>query len=107
MKNMDEHHHDEPMEDSEISSWKKKMRWSWILAIPIALIMLSERIFGFIIFPEAYSSWVLVAMAFPVVFIFGYETLKGGLRGFMSLYFNMDSLIALGTIIAWLTGIFS
>ncbi len=107
MKNMDEHHHDEPMEDSEISSWKKKMKWSWILAIPIAIIMLSERIFGFMILPEAYSSWILLAMAFPVVFIFGWETIKGGTRGFVSLYFNMDSLIALGTIIAWLTGIFS
>jgi len=107
MKSMDGHHHDEPMEDSEIRDWKKKMKWSWVLAIPIALIMLSERIFGFMILPEIYSSWILLAMAFPVVFVFGYETLKSGLRGFLSLYFNMDSLIALGTIIAWLTGIFS
>jgi len=107
MKTEDSHHHDEPVEDAEIRDWKKKMVWSWILAIPIALIMLSERIFGFMILPEVFSSWILLAMAFPVVFIFGYETLRGGLRGFLSLYFNMDSLIALGTIIAWLTGIFS
>src|SRR3990167_6071204 len=107
MKTEDSHHHDEPVEDTEIRDWKKKMAWSWILAIPIALIMFSERIFGFMILPEVYSSWILLAMAFPVVFIFGYETLRGGLRGFLSLYFNMDSLIAIGTIIAWLTGIFS
>src|SRR3989344_5067707 len=103
----DTHHHSEIEEDSEIKDWKKKMVLSWLLAIPIAIIMFSERIFGFMIFPETYSSWILLAMAFPVVFIFGYETLRSGLHGFLSLYFNMDSLIALGTIIAWLTGIFS
>jgi len=107
MKNMEEHHHDEPAEDAEISSWKKKMVLAWLLAIPIAIIMLSERIFGLMILPEKYSMFVILAMAFPVVFVFGFETIKGGLRGLFSFYFNMDSLIALGTIIAWLTGIFS
>ena len=44
---MHEHHHDEPVEDIEIKSWKKKMIGSWIFAIPIAFLMISERIFGF------------------------------------------------------------
>ena len=76
----DTHHHSEIEEDSEIKDWKKKMVLSWLLAIPIAIIMFSERIFGFMIFPETYSSWILLAMAFPVVFVFGYETLRSGLR---------------------------
>ena len=34
-------------EESEIDMWKKKMFYSWMIAIPIAIIMLSERIIGF------------------------------------------------------------
>ena len=46
-------------------------------------------------------------MGFPVIFIFGWGTIRGGIRGLFTFYFNMDSLIALGTVIAFLTGILS
>jgi Cu+-exporting ATPase len=107
MDEMNSHHHEEPVEDSEIKSWKKKTYLSWIFTIPIALIMLSERIFGFMIIPEGYSVIALLIIAFPVVFIFGFDTIKGGMRGLFTFYFNMDSLIALGTIVAYLTGFLS
>src|SRR3989344_9372688 len=100
-------HHDEPVEDTEIHDWKRKMVWSWSFAIPIAIIMLSERLFGFAIFPKGYSVFVILALGFPVLFIFGWNTIKGGMRGLFTFYFNMDSLIALGTIIAYLTGFLS
>ncbi len=104
---MNGHHHDEPPEDSEIKDWKKKTYLSWLFAIPIAIFMLSERVFGISIIPENYLVLVLLVLAFPVVFILGFQTIKGGMRGLFTFYFNMDSLIALGTVIAWLTGIFS
>ena len=102
-----EHHHEEPVEDTEINDWWRKTIFSWIFAIPIAFVMLSERIFGFMIIPEEYSIYVILTLAFPVVFIFGWNTIKGGLRGLFTFYFNMDSLIALGTIVAYITGIAS
>jgi len=49
----------------------------------------------------------LLILGFPVVFIFGWSTIKSGLKGFYNFYFSMDSLIALGTVIAYLTGFFS
>src|SRR3989304_4282272 len=97
---MNGHHHDEPLEDAEIKSWNRKTIWSWIFAIPIAILMLSERILGISLVPESYLVFVLLALGFPVVFIFGFETIKGGMRGLFTFYFNMDSLIALGTVIA-------
>ncbi len=100
----DTHHHEEPVEDAEIKSWLKKMILSWVFAIPIAAIMFSERIFGMMLFPEKYAAMLILAMAFPVIFIFGWDTVRGGIRGLFTFYFNMDSLIALGTIIAYLTG---
>ena len=81
--------------------------WSWLFTIPIALLMLSERLFGFELIEMPYSIIIILILAFPVVFIFGWNTIKGGTRGLFTFYFNMDSLIALGTFVAYITGIFS
>ncbi len=69
--------------------------------------MLSERLFGMAIIEMPYSVIFMLALGFPVLFIFGFDTIKGGLRGFFTFYFNMDSLIALGTIVAYITGFLS
>lgn len=98
---------EESIEELEIKSWKRKLIGSWIFAIPIAILMFSERLFGISLVSESWMIPILLILGFPVVFIFGFETIKGGLRGFYTFYFNMDSLIALGTVIAYLTGIFS
>ena len=100
-----EHHHEEPVEDLEIKSWRRKLIWSWVLTIPIAALMLFERFFDMMILPELYMRVLILVLAFPVVFVFGWGTIKGGLRGLFTFYFNMDSLIALGTVIAYATGI--
>ena len=100
-----DHNHEEKIEDSEIKSWKTKLIWSWVFTIPIAFIMLLERIFDFSIVEMPYQSILILILAFPVVFIFGWPTIKAGIRGLVTFYFNMDSLISLGTVIAYLTGL--
>jgi len=100
-----EHNHSKPAEDSEIRDWKKKLVGSWIFAVPIAIIMIVMRIFNMMFLPEDTLILILLILGFPVVFIFGFSTLKSGLRGLFTFYFNMDSLIALGTLIAYMTGI--
>src|SRR3989344_5522741 len=110
MMNHDEHMQkvtEESTEEKEISSWRRKLIWSWIFTIPIAILMLSERIFGMALIEMPYNAIVILILAFPVVFIFGFHTIKSGIRGLFTFYFNMDSLISLGTIIAFLTGIFA
>ncbi|MEK6895353.1 MAG: copper-translocating P-type ATPase [Nanoarchaeota archaeon] len=106
-KDMDSHHHESPVEDEEIRDWKKRLIGGWLFTIPIALLMLSERIFGFMIFEEKINTIILLVLGFPVIFYFGWPTIKSGLRGLFTFYFNMDSLIALGTLIAYFTGLFS
>ena len=39
-------HHSGIAEKSEIKMWKKKLVWAWIITIPIAILMFSERLFG-------------------------------------------------------------
>lgn len=108
---MDEHAHhrieEQSIEELEMKSWKRKLIGAWVFTLPIAILMIFERILMLEILPMGWMIPVTLALGFPVVFIFGFDTIKGGLRGFTTLYFNMDSLIALGTVIAYLTGFFS
>ncbi len=104
----DEHeHHGVPIEEKEMALWKKKLILSWIFVIPIAILMLSDRLFGLQIFEENTMRIIILVLAFPVIFIFGFRTIKQGIKGLFTFYFNMDSLIALGTIIAYATGFLS
>src|SRR3989344_3110697 len=105
--NHGEHDHSSPVEDEEIVSWKKKLIWAWIFALPAMIIMLITRIIGIDIVSMEFTISLFLILGFPVVFITGWETLRGGFRGLFTFYFNMDSLIALGTVIAYLTGIFA
>ena len=101
-------HSHSSVEDMEINSWKRKLIGAWVFAIPIAIVMLLDRVFGYNLLGFAGDmgmTAVFLIVAFPVVFIFGFETIKSGVRGLFTFYFNMDSLIALGTVVAYLTGI--
>ena len=100
-------HHEVSIEEKEMNSWKKKMLISWIFIIPIIFLMLSERVFGIKIIEDNLMKIIILALAFPIIFIFGWPTIKQGIRGLFTFYFNMDSLIALGTIIAYATGLLS
>jgi len=106
MSELGHDHHHGKVEDSETNMWKKKMIFAWVFTIPIVVSMLLENILGINIL-GTYSKEIMLVIIFPVIFIFGYDTIKSGIKGFTSLYFNMDSLIALGTLIAYLTGIVS
>jgi len=98
---------EESPQDYEIRIWKRKLLGAWLLTIPIAIIMLSERLLGFSLIPMEATTITLLIIGFPVIFFFGWETIKSGFYGLFTFYFNMDSLIALGTVIAYISGIFS
>src|SRR3989338_7135008 len=101
---MEHKNHEESFEEQEMRLWKRNLLGAWMLAIPIAILMILERFFEIMPLDE-YTPLVILITGFPVIFFFGWQTIKAGVRGFISLYFSMDSLIALGTIIAYLTGI--
>jgi len=101
---MHEEHHHGNATANEIYSWKKKMIWAWVFVIPAIILMYSERFFGLYLLDGEILTYFLLVLSFPVVFILGWSTLKGGFKGLKNFYFNMDLLIGLGTIIAYLTG---
>ena len=108
MHDHNDHNHSEiSLEEIEIKNWKKRLIGSWIFTIPIVFVMYFGMLSGIDLFSEQFAKILILILGFPVIFIFGFETIKAGLRGFYSFYFNMDSLIALGTIVAYLTGFLS
>lgn len=93
--------------DPELQKWQIRTIGSWIFTIQIMIIMYSGKIFGKSLVSMEIMTPVLLILSSPIIFIFGFETLKLGLRGLYKFYFNMDSLISLGTLVAFLTGILS
>ncbi|MDD5193510.1 MAG: copper-translocating P-type ATPase [Candidatus Nanoarchaeia archaeon] len=103
---MNHNPHKESFEDREIRVWKKRLIGVWMFTIPIVILMIIDKM-GFVLFDESIMTFIILILAFPVIFVFGFKTIKSGLKGFLSFYFNMDSLIALGTLVAYLTGVAS
>ncbi|MDP3758454.1 MAG: heavy metal translocating P-type ATPase, partial [Candidatus Daviesbacteria bacterium] len=87
----------------EMQKAKKRMWIAWIFAIPIAIIgILFERILGI----ENFVIKILpLILAFPILFIVGYPTIRSAVKSIKYFSFNMDVLISLGTVIAFLTGL--
>ena len=98
------HHHEETAEAKEIQSWKIKTAVGWILTLPILFVMYHPFVLGKSLFSEETMMVHLLIFGFPIIFFIGWETLRSGFRGLFSGYFNMDSLISLGTVIAYSTG---
>jgi len=93
------------LEEKEIRNWKRKLIMAWAITIPLIVFMYSRIFFNIEFFDATTMKIIMLVISFPVVFIIGFSTIKQGIRGIATFYFNMDSLIALGTIIAYLTGI--
>lgn len=108
MKHNEHDHSSGSLEDKEIHDWFRKLIGAWIFTIPIAIVMFFDRIFGIKLLAfvgDAGMTAVILIFAFPVIFIYGFSTIKSGLKGFYRFYFSMDSLISLGTVLAYFTGI--
>ncbi|MBI2046830.1 heavy metal translocating P-type ATPase [Candidatus Pacearchaeota archaeon] len=94
------------LEDAELiemNEAKKRMWLSWSLAIPIALFsIVVERIFNL---HNQFLMLIPLVLSFIILFIIGYPTIRSALKSVKYLSFNMDVLISLGTLVAFLTGI--
>lgn len=91
------------MEELEIRSWSRKLRWAWLLTVPIAALMLLA--YTGVDIDERIMMGTTLGFGFFVIFVVGFRTIRDGFRGFVTGYFSMDSLIAMGTVLAYLTGI--
>lgn len=85
---------------------KKKTFFSWGFTLPIAIFMivhmfLMDHVSMRLMF---YFDVIYILFSFPVIFYFGFDVIKSGSKSLFYLTFNMDSLIMLGTLVAFITG---
>ena len=92
---------------NDAQKWFTKLVGTWTLTAIIMIVMYFPKLFGISLIPMGTMAAVMLILSFPILFYFGFSTIKKGFRGFLKLNFSMDSLIALGTIIAFSTGILS
>lgn len=88
-------------------SWNKAL-WSWIFAGPIATLMILHMMFMNFFMPyTTIISYTYILFSLPVIFWFGKDVYTSSYKALKNLTFNMDSLIALGTLASFITGVAS
>ena len=81
-----------------------RMKVAWGLTIPIILWMFLEMFFGIMWPNEFIFNLGMILLALPVLFWVGWPTYRGAWAAVSHRHANMDTLIALGTGVALLTG---
>ena len=95
-----------PDADAEhLSGERRRMILAWVFALPLMVKMLLSMIWGIRIASDTLSGVIDVALAFPVVFVFGFPVLKATFWSFRSFRFTMDALIGIGTLASFATGV--
>ncbi len=82
-----------------------RMQVAWALTIPIILWMFVEMFFGIVWPNEIIFNLGMILLALPVLFWVGWPTYRGAWAAVTHRHANMDTLIALGTGVALLTGL--
>ena len=90
--------------EEELEKVKRRMLLSWAFTGPIILWMIPHMFLG-ITFPNhfIFNLGVTIISA-PAIFWIGYPTIRSAYASVKHGSANMDLLIAMGTVIAWLTG---
>ena len=83
---------------------RRRMIGSWALTIPIMLWMLPEMILGQKWPSEIFFDAGIIVLAAPVVFLWGWPTVTAGFRSLFKRTPTMDTLIAIGASVAFVTG---
>ncbi|SEH15083.1 Cu+-exporting ATPase [Natronorubrum sediminis] len=100
----DELLNDEMEGEEELQEMRRMAIRAWIVTSPIVLLMVFmwtplEVLTGFQI------DVAMFVFATIVVFYYGRTTHASAIRGIQNGTFNMDSLISIGTLVAWVTGV--
>jgi len=84
---------------NETNNMKKMLFFSLLLAVPALLISM-------FVMELPYKGWLLLALATPVQFIAGYSFYEGAWSALKNRTSNMDTLIAIGTSVAYFYSVF-
>ncbi len=84
---------------------RQRLILSILISVPLALKMLLEMLFHIEFLPMYWSMVFDVILSGIVIFVIGFPVIKATILAFKNFYFNMDSLIGIGSIASFLTGV--
>jgi len=87
----------------KVKTAKRRVILAWSFVIPMMVVIISNYV-GYTLLQRPYHDIFLVALASPVLFYVGGETMYSGARSLIKLSPNMDALIMLGSMAAYSTG---
>ena len=93
--------------DDNLKSIKRKFIWSAILTIPVLSTMFFMPEFGMNWLNVEIEKWIIAVLTFVVVIVIGWQFHKGMIMQLRHVSANMDSLISIGTLAAFLFSIYS
>ncbi len=83
---------------------RSRMVWAWLFTVPITAWMIPHMFFG-VMWPSALTFDLgMIVLGAPVLFIWGWETIAAGFRSLLNRTPTMDTLIAIGSTVAFATG---
>jgi len=98
----------EGQEDEELYYLKKERKRliiSWILTLPLLVKMILSMFFGVMLQNELLDNIIELFLSFIIIFILGFDIIKATFYSIRKFSFTMDSLIGIGTIASFTTGI--
>ena len=90
--------------EQELEKSRQRMLRSWYFTIPIMIWMIPHMFFGVAWPNHMIFNIGMTVISAPAIFWVGWPTIKSAYAAVTHGTANMDVLIAMGTIIAWLTG---
>ncbi|MDH7564390.1 MAG: heavy metal translocating P-type ATPase [Candidatus Bathyarchaeota archaeon] len=88
----------------EMGAARRRMTIAWLFTVPIIVWMIPEMFFGAALPDMTTFTWGMVLLAVPPIFVAGFHTYRSAAKSLMHRTANMDVLIMIGTLIAFLTG---
>ena len=86
----------------ELIDLRRRFRIGLALSLPVVVLEMAGHLFGLKIVGQQAANWIGLALATPVVFWIGDVFLERGWRSIATRHLNMFTLIAIGTVSAWL-----
>ena len=96
---------DSDNETDHLAGERKRLIIAWAITIPLTVKMLAEMLFGFFLGGKEIAFISDLVISFPVIFVIGYPVIRAVFFSIRKLSFTMDSLIGIGTVAAYSTGI--
>ncbi|MBN2509211.1 MAG: copper-translocating P-type ATPase [Spirochaetales bacterium] len=92
-------------EEKHLEGEKRRLVLAWAITVPLTVKMLVKMFAGMTFVNMEISLYADLVLSFIVIFVIGFPVIRSTFYAVKSLSFNMDSLIGIGTVAAFATGI--